>query len=121
MAVGSCSAIMIGASARCSQRAQRAGGMISGALISLFNNWFDRDLHPRAELFRRAFAPVRSAFTFSWSRISSIFVGYWVRPASGVRSTRRVRDDRVRHVAIVMASRFPVRAPTAGVWSSWSP
>jgi MFS transporter, putative metabolite:H+ symporter len=53
--------------------------MISGALISFFNNWLIAIFHPyAAELFPTRIRARAIGFTFSWSRISSIFVGYWV-------------------------------------------
>jgi MFS transporter, putative metabolite:H+ symporter len=53
--------------------------MLSGALISLSNNWLIAIFHPyAAELFPTRIRARAIGFTFSWSRISSIFVGYWV-------------------------------------------
>jgi MFS transporter, putative metabolite:H+ symporter len=53
--------------------------MISGGLISFFNNWLIAIFHPyAAELFPTRIRARAVGFTFSWSRISSIFVGYWV-------------------------------------------
>jgi MFS transporter, putative metabolite:H+ symporter len=53
--------------------------MFSGALISLANNWLIAIFHPyAAELFPTRIRARAIGFTFSWSRISSIFVGYWV-------------------------------------------
>ena len=53
--------------------------MISGALIALGNNWLIAIFHPyAAELFPTRIRARAVGFTFSWSRISSIFIGYWV-------------------------------------------
>lgn len=53
--------------------------MLSGALISLANNWLIAIFHPyAAELFPTRIRARAIGFTFAWSRISSIFVGYWV-------------------------------------------
>jgi putative MFS transporter len=53
--------------------------LISGALIALGNNWMIAIFHPyAAELFPTRIRSSAVGFTFSWSRISSIFVGYWV-------------------------------------------
>jgi putative MFS transporter len=74
------SAIMIGASGTVFANAHSVPVvMISGALISLFNNWLIAIFHPyAAELFPTRIRARAVGFTFSWSRISSIFVGYWV-------------------------------------------
>ena len=53
--------------------------MVSGALIALGNNWLIAIFHPyAAELFPTRIRARAVGFTFSWSRISSIFIGYWV-------------------------------------------
>lgn len=53
--------------------------LISGALIALGNNWMIAIFHPyAAELFPTRIRSSAVGFTFSWSRVSSIFVGYWV-------------------------------------------
>ncbi len=53
--------------------------MVSGALIALGNNWMIAIFHPyAAELFPTRIRARAIGFTFSWSRVSSIFVGYWV-------------------------------------------
>ncbi len=74
------SAIMIGASGTVFANAHSvAVVMISGAVISLANNWLIAIFHPyAAELFPTRIRARAVGFTFSWSRISSIFVGYWV-------------------------------------------
>jgi MFS transporter, putative metabolite:H+ symporter len=51
----------------------------SGALISFANNWLIAIFHPyAAELFPTRIRARAIGFTFCWSRISSMFVGYWV-------------------------------------------
>ena len=51
----------------------------AGALIALGNNWLISVFHPyAAELFPTRIRASALGFTFSWSRVSSIFVGYWV-------------------------------------------
>jgi putative MFS transporter len=51
----------------------------AGALIALGNNWMISVFHPyAAELFPTRIRARALGFTFSWSRVSSIFVGYWV-------------------------------------------
>ncbi len=53
--------------------------MISGAFIALGNNWMIAIFHPyAAELFPTRIRARAIGFTFSWSRVSSIFIGYWV-------------------------------------------
>jgi putative MFS transporter len=53
--------------------------LLFGGLIALGNNWMISVFHPyAAELFPTRFRARAIGFTFSWSRISSIFVGYWV-------------------------------------------
>jgi putative MFS transporter len=53
--------------------------VMSGAIIALANNWMIAIFHPyAAELFPTRIRARAVGFTFSWSRISSIFVGYWV-------------------------------------------
>jgi putative MFS transporter len=49
-----------------------------GALIALGNNWMIAIFHPyAAELFPTRIRARAVGFTFSWSRVSSIFVSYW--------------------------------------------
>ena len=53
--------------------------MISGGLIALGTNWLTAIFHPyAAELFPTRIRARAVGFTFSWSRVSAIFVGYWV-------------------------------------------
>lgn len=53
--------------------------MVSGALIALGNNWMIAIFHPyAAELFPTRIRARAVGFTFAWSRVSSIFIGYWV-------------------------------------------
>jgi MFS transporter, putative metabolite:H+ symporter len=53
--------------------------MISGGLIALGTNWLTAIFHPyAAELFPTRIRASAVGFTFSWSRISGVFVGYWV-------------------------------------------
>jgi len=53
--------------------------LVCGGLIALGNNWMISVFHPyAAELFPTRIRARAIGFTFSWSRISSIFVGYWV-------------------------------------------
>lgn len=51
----------------------------SGVLVTLCNNWLISVFHPyAAELFPTRIRSLAVGFTFSWSRVSAIFVGYWV-------------------------------------------
>jgi len=51
----------------------------AGALIALGNNWMIAIFHPyAAELFPTRIRARAIGFTFCWSRVSSVFVGYWV-------------------------------------------
>jgi putative MFS transporter len=51
----------------------------AGAAIALGNNWMIAIFHPyAAELFPTRIRARAIGFTFSWSRVSAIFVGYWV-------------------------------------------
>jgi putative MFS transporter len=53
--------------------------VFAGAIIALGNNWMISVFHPyAAELFPTRIRARAVGFTFSWSRVSSIFVGYWV-------------------------------------------
>jgi putative MFS transporter len=53
--------------------------VFAGAMIALGNNWMISVFHPyAAELFPTRIRARAVGFTFSWSRVSSIFVGYWV-------------------------------------------
>jgi putative MFS transporter len=74
------SALLIGASGTVFANAHSVPVvMISGALIALGNNWLIVIFHPyAAELFPTRIRARAVGFTFSWSRISSICVGYWV-------------------------------------------
>jgi putative MFS transporter len=74
------SALLIGASGTVFANAHSVPVvMISGGLIALGNNWLIAIFHPyAAELFPTRIRARAVGFTFSWSRISSIFVGYWV-------------------------------------------
>jgi putative MFS transporter len=74
------SALLIGASGTVFANAHSVPVvMITGALISLGNNWLIGIFHPyAAELFPTRIRARAVGFTFSWSRVSSICVGYWV-------------------------------------------
>jgi putative MFS transporter len=53
--------------------------VVAGAVIALGNNWLIAIFHPYgAELFPTRIRARAIGFTFCWSRVSSIFVGYWV-------------------------------------------
>jgi MFS transporter, putative metabolite:H+ symporter len=53
--------------------------VVCGALLTLGNNWLISVFHPyAAELFPTRFRALAVGFSFSWSRVSAIFVGYWV-------------------------------------------
>ena len=53
--------------------------LVCGGLIALGNNWMISVFHPyAAELFPTRIRASALGFTFSWSRVSSVFVGYWV-------------------------------------------
>ena len=52
--------------------------LASGGLIAIGNNWMISIFHPyAAELFPTRIRARAVGFTFSWSRVSAIFVGYW--------------------------------------------
>ena len=72
-------AILIGASGSAFASGHSAAVvLISGALIALGNNWLIAIFHPyAAELFPTRIRARAVGFTFSWSRVSSIFVSYW--------------------------------------------
>jgi len=86
------SALLIGAAGTVFANAHSAlVVMISGALISLGNNWLIVIFHPyAAELFPTRIRARAVGFTFSWSRISSICVGYWVASLLANFGTRGV-------------------------------
>lgn len=73
-------AILIGVSGAVFANAHSpAMAMISGGFIALGNNWMIAIFHPyAAELFPTRIRARAIGFTFSWSRVSSIFIGYWV-------------------------------------------
>jgi putative MFS transporter len=50
----------------------------AGGLVALGNNWMLSIFHPYAEPFPTRIRARAIGFTFSWNRVSSIFVGYWV-------------------------------------------
>ncbi|MDR3522145.1 MAG: MFS transporter [Acidocella sp.] len=53
--------------------------VFSGACIALGNSWLTATFHPyAAEIFPTRIRARAVGFTFSWSRIGSIFVGFWV-------------------------------------------
>ena len=53
--------------------------LLSGVLMTLCNNWLIAVFHPyAAELFPTRIRAQAIGFTFCWSRVSAIFVGYWV-------------------------------------------
>lgn len=53
--------------------------LVCGALIAVCNNWLIGIFHTYgSELFPTRIRARAFGFTFSWSRISSIFVSYWV-------------------------------------------
>lgn len=53
--------------------------LLAGVLMTLCNNWLITIFHPyAAEIFPTRIRAQAVGFTFCWSRISSIFVGYWV-------------------------------------------
>ena len=53
--------------------------LICGVLMTLCNNWLIAVFHPyAAELFPTRIRAQAIGFTFCWSRVSAIFVGYWV-------------------------------------------
>lgn len=53
--------------------------VIGGAGVTLCNNWLIGAFHPySAELFPTRIRARATGFAFSWSRVSSIFVSYWI-------------------------------------------
>lgn len=53
--------------------------LLSGVLLTLCNNWLIAVFHPyAAEIFPTRIRAQAVGFTFCWSRVSAIFVGYWV-------------------------------------------
>ena len=53
--------------------------LIGGAGISLCNNWLIGAFHPySSELFPTRIRSRALGFSYSWSRISSVFVSYWI-------------------------------------------
>ena len=53
--------------------------LLSGVLMTLCNNWLIAVFHPyAAEVFPTRIRAQAIGFTFCWSRVSAIFVGYWV-------------------------------------------
>jgi putative MFS transporter len=53
--------------------------VISGAVMALGNAWLTAIFHPyAAEIFPTRIRARAVGFTFAWSRLSSIFVGFWV-------------------------------------------
>jgi MFS transporter, putative metabolite:H+ symporter len=63
----------------------------AGGLIALGNNWMIAIFHPyAAELFPTRIRARAIGFTFCWSRVSSVFVGYWVGDLMAVYGQRGV-------------------------------
>lgn len=53
--------------------------LFGGAAVTLFNNWLIGIFHSyQTELFPTRIRARAVGFSFSWSRISSIFVSYWI-------------------------------------------
>ena len=53
--------------------------VLSGVLVTLCNNWLISVFHPyAAEVFPTRIRALAVGFSFSWSRVSAVFVGYWV-------------------------------------------
>ncbi len=53
--------------------------LLSGVAMTLCNNWLIAVFHPyAAELFPTRIRAQAIGFTFCWSRVSAVFVGYWV-------------------------------------------
>lgn len=73
-------ALLIGASGAVFASANNVPVIVgAGSLIALGNNWMISVFHPyAAELFPTRIRSSTNGFTFSWSRVSSILVGYWV-------------------------------------------
>ena len=63
--------------------------IVGGAGVTLCNNWLIGAFHPyRAELFPTRIRARAVGFAFSWSRVSAIFVSYWIAAllvSSGIR------------------------------------
>ena len=58
--------------------------VLAGVLMTLCSNWLIAVFHPyAAELFPTRIRAQAIGFTFCWSRVSSIFVGYWVAAILG--------------------------------------
>ena len=73
------SAILIGVCGIAFANAHSVGMIVvTGSLITLGNNWMITIFHPyAAELFPTRIRAQAVGLTFSWSRVSAIFVGYW--------------------------------------------
>lgn len=73
------SAILIGVCGTAFANAHSVGMIVvTGSLITLGNNWMITIFHPyAAELFPTRIRAQAVGLTFSWSRVSAIFVGYW--------------------------------------------
>jgi putative MFS transporter len=59
------------------QQREAAGILIVGAIITLANNWFSAAFHAyQAELYPTRIRAEAVGFVYSWSRFSSIFIGF---------------------------------------------
>jgi putative MFS transporter len=59
------------------QQREAAGILIVGAIITLANNWFSSAFHAyQAELYPTRIRAEAVGFVYSWSRFSSIFIGF---------------------------------------------
>lgn len=65
--------------------------LVGGAGVSLCNNWLIGAFHPySAELFPTRIRSRAVGFSFSWSRVSSVFVSYWIAALSAAYGTGAV-------------------------------
>jgi putative MFS transporter len=56
-----------------------AGIIVTGVLITLSNNWLSPAFHAyQAELYPTRIRAQAVGFVYSWSRFSTIFVGFWI-------------------------------------------
>ncbi|MGP6157308.1 MAG: MFS transporter [Vulcanimicrobiaceae bacterium] len=61
------------------QQRSAAGIIVLGAIITLANNWFSSEFHAyQAELYPTRIRAEAVGFVYSWSRFSSIFIGFLI-------------------------------------------
>jgi MFS transporter, putative metabolite:H+ symporter len=93
------------------QQRSAAGIILFGAVITLANSWFSCALHTyQAELYPTRIRAQAVGFVYSWSRFSSMFVGFLIAPvlrAYGTTGVFVVVSTAMLVVALVVGTLGP--------------